>query len=249
MYRLKLFLSSTVLILSNLISLIGVVWYGWSLTLIVFLYWLENIVMGFYNILKMNKACGDNPSNLTINQKPAESYSRQKLIHAFIVSYGMFTLFHGLFTISLFGLPMKYWINVAMILFLMFVNHGISYLVHFINDNEYQEVSPGAQFNYPYRRLLVLHLTIILGAVAAGEFGTPIAALVTMVIIKITIDLITHNWEHLKIANKWQQAKSSITFPEKKSEAIGFLIILIVLFTYIVTMEALSYTKAPFGDD
>ena len=41
------------LIGANLIPLAGVFFFGWDVTLIVLLYWSENLIAGFYNILKM----------------------------------------------------------------------------------------------------------------------------------------------------------------------------------------------------
>ena len=45
--------SAKVLILMNLLPLFGVVFLGWSIFNIVLLYWVENLVLGLINILKM----------------------------------------------------------------------------------------------------------------------------------------------------------------------------------------------------
>ena len=44
------------LVLANLIPLFGVLYLGWSLMLIMILFWLENIVVGFYTIVKMKRS-------------------------------------------------------------------------------------------------------------------------------------------------------------------------------------------------
>ena len=41
------------LIAVNLIPLFGVLFFGWSLFSIMFLYWIENGIIGFFNILKI----------------------------------------------------------------------------------------------------------------------------------------------------------------------------------------------------
>jgi len=46
------------LILSNLIPLIGVLFFGWDVSTILILYWSENVIIGFYNIFKMAMARG-----------------------------------------------------------------------------------------------------------------------------------------------------------------------------------------------
>lgn len=248
MNRFKLILSSIILIASNLVPLIGVMYYGWSLTLIMFLYWSENIVIGIYNILKMNRAAGTTPSNLTINGKPAEAYSRRKLVQSFIWSYGLFTLIHGLFVMALFGLPLGQWVNVGLVILALILSHGLSYWINFIQGGEYGRVSPAAQFNYPYQRIGILHLTIILGAIAAAKFGTPIAFLIIMVMLKTAIDLIIHNLVHRRINQAKVLGKSAITIPEKRSEAVGFLVIILILFIYFAAIQLMGMAKAPFAE-
>lgn len=42
-----------VLITSNLIPLIGVLWFDWKLEYVMILYWLECLIIGFYSLIKM----------------------------------------------------------------------------------------------------------------------------------------------------------------------------------------------------
>ncbi|MBW2485930.1 MAG: hypothetical protein JRE72_00795, partial [Deltaproteobacteria bacterium] len=49
----KASLSITALTIANLIPLIGVVFLGWDAAAIVLLYWIENLIVGFFNILRM----------------------------------------------------------------------------------------------------------------------------------------------------------------------------------------------------
>ena len=46
-------LSLLALIGANLIPLVGIFLFDWDVTFIVILYWIENLIAGFYNILKM----------------------------------------------------------------------------------------------------------------------------------------------------------------------------------------------------
>jgi hypothetical protein len=47
-----------------------------------------------------------------------------------------------------------------------------------------------------YGRVIVLHITIVAGASVVGLFGTPLAALVLLVGLKIVADLFFHLREH-----------------------------------------------------
>ena len=79
--------SSLVLILVNLIPLAGVLYFGWDVFTVIVLYWMESAVVGFFNVLKMQK----------INK-----YKFTPLVPAFIVHYAVFMLAHLFLIISFF---------------------------------------------------------------------------------------------------------------------------------------------------
>ncbi len=78
----------------------------------------------------------------------------------------------------------------------LFISHGVSYLFNFIGGGEYKRVSPAGQMFKPYGRLVVLHVTIIIGAMAISITGAAIAALVVLVLLKIGLDIGLHLAEH-----------------------------------------------------
>jgi Family of unknown function (DUF6498) len=45
------------LVAVNMWPLYGVLFFGWSLFSIIFLYWIENGIIGFFNIFKIALAC------------------------------------------------------------------------------------------------------------------------------------------------------------------------------------------------
>jgi hypothetical protein len=51
--KVRQYCSGIVLVVMNLIPLVGVVFFGWSAFNIIFLYWSENVIIGFFNVLKM----------------------------------------------------------------------------------------------------------------------------------------------------------------------------------------------------
>ena len=52
-------LSAIVLVAVNLIPLVGVAFWGWSLMLILVLYWIESGIVGVINIFKIARAQGE----------------------------------------------------------------------------------------------------------------------------------------------------------------------------------------------
>jgi len=85
--------SSLVLIGVNLIPLYGVLKLGWPVFPILLLFWLENVVIGILNTLRMLLA---DPWD------PVLWASKFIMIPFFCIHYGMFTAIHGMFVIRLF---------------------------------------------------------------------------------------------------------------------------------------------------
>ena len=91
------------LLIANAMPVWGVLFVGWDAFYIVLLYWTENIVVGFYNVLKIVFA--------GVSQ-PAAHLGKLFLIPFFIVHYGGFTAVHGFFTKDK-ALPWVEWIGRA----------------------------------------------------------------------------------------------------------------------------------------
>lgn len=121
--------SSWTLIAVNLGLILAVVIWKWSIFDIVFLYWVENLIIGAINVLKM-LFCSPTLASLTKGASPEEieqaahqaGISKQHvnkfarwapiianwgaklfLIPFFIIHYGMFCYGHGVFVFSLFS--------------------------------------------------------------------------------------------------------------------------------------------------
>ncbi len=112
------------LILANAIPLVGVIILGWDAFAVVALYWLENVVIGVMNIVKMI-TCFPQAEPLTdaTDDKASDPLGLSKSIkvdaagipnwgmHAmklfvvpfFAIHYGMFTFVHGVFVFAIFG--------------------------------------------------------------------------------------------------------------------------------------------------
>jgi hypothetical protein len=72
------------------------------------------------------------------------------------------------------------------------VSHGISYRLDYIGRGEYLRTNIARQMFAPYGRLLILHVTIILGAFAIALTGAPEAAIAILVVVKTALDLALH---------------------------------------------------------
>ena len=196
------------LVVANLIPLIGVLFFGWSVWNILVIYWLENGIVGLINVLKMAVATGDEVTpgvTFMVNGRPATSATKMGLIPFFIVHYGIFWVVHGIFILTLpqfqaFGGESAGIrsdpIAILLVLIGLFISHAVSFRANYIGRGEYLRTSVSAQMNAPYGRLIVLHLTIIVGGLAIATTGAPSAAVLILVLLKTALDLGLHLAEH-----------------------------------------------------
>jgi Family of unknown function (DUF6498) len=193
------------LVVANLIPLVGVLFFGWSVWNILIVYWLENGIVGVFNVLKMSIASGSGvPQGMSMNNRPVAGNAKATLIPFFVIHYGIFWVVHGIFV---FTLPFLFTeepasasgVNPGAILFAgiaLAISHGVSFWWNFWHGGEYRRISAAQLMFAPYGRLLVLHMTIILGAVAIGTTGAQSAAVAILVLIKIALDIGLHITEH-----------------------------------------------------
>ena len=192
------------LLIANAIPLIGVLFLGWNVWTILTIYWLENGVVGIFNVLKMARV--EDPAG-----GPTSGAVKATMIPFFLMHYGMFWVVHGIFVLILpqfqaFGgngvepggaAPfLSDPIALFIVLGGLFISHGVSYRLNYIGRGEYKRTTVARQMAAPYGRLAVLHITIILGGMAIAFTGASVAAVVVLVMLKTALDLGLHLAEH-----------------------------------------------------
>ncbi len=192
--------TSIVLIVANLVPLVGILFFDWSLFTIMFCFWLESAVIGFYNIFKMVMVA----NILSIIMVPF-----------FVIHYGAFMSGHLIFIFALFspdemssyggrfsGLfpPADLMISHIMSVWPAFLgvclSHGISFFYNFIGKKEFRRSTPEKQMMAPYGRIILMHVTIIFGGWLILALGAPVLALVLLIVLKIVSDARAHHKEH-----------------------------------------------------
>jgi len=192
------------LIVMNLIPLVGVFWFGWDAAIIVFLYWLENIVIGLLNIPKII-ACRDKADGARASPNRGVFF----LPVFFAFHYGGFCLGHYVFLKSTYKSlpgfgefipallsPVLFWSLLGLTL-----SHIISMIVNFYGKREYDTRTPNKQMFMPYSRIMLLHIVILLSGFVALATGEGVAILILLVLFKIGFDLAAHVAEHSKAQN------------------------------------------------
>jgi len=266
--------SAIALVIANAIPLIGVLFFGWSLLTILVLFWIENGIVGLWNIPRILLAQGsvlqllpDMPEeaafNATGNARAAADlrarwqqararamtgesgaqlpvnpvasmllgtggFGRAMMAVWFVVHYGVFWAVHGIFVFALpnfmsfggesciggelpGGLQLEpglgfetcsspfgevNWSNVSIAAVALFLSHGASFFLNYIGKKEYLTTSAMRQMFSPYSRVVMLHLTILIGAFVIAILGAPIGALLVLVVLKTAFDLQLHLRQH-----------------------------------------------------
>jgi len=213
--------SEATLIGANIVPLIGVLLFGWSIFMILFMYWLENVVVGIYNVLKIAKLkLRINPESESVkilkkkNEKSVKnlgSCAKAVMIIFFIFHFGLFTFVHGVFVVAVFYPEGLHFADFASDGFWMFIvlmiSHGFSYVQNFLGKKEYEKMNMGQVFVAPYSRVIVMHLVVIFGAICALQFGAPLGSLVVLIVLKTSADFAAHKKEHLFFGSRKQKSK------------------------------------------
>ena len=197
------------LIVMNLIPLVGVLSFNWDAATIVFLYWLENVIIGCLNIPKILLCRGSSIKTASgeLSDHPKRPIGDRLFISVFFsVHYGIFCFGHYSFLQSAFpklpGFENMFSALTGPVLFWSLLglttSHVISMVVNFYGKGEYKNRSANEQMFMPYSRIVVLHIVIILGAGVAMLTGQGIVMLILLVLLKIGFDLVAHNIEHSK---------------------------------------------------
>jgi len=207
------------LIGANVVPVWGVLFAGWDAFLIVLLYWSENVVVGFYNVLKMA---------FVKMKHPAEHLGKLFAIPFFVVHFGGFTGIHGMFVLALFDkegkgiFPRHSWpcflafvqilLNVMRqaysvipepmkyAILALFASHGVSFVYNYLLKGEYARAEVGKLMGAPYARVVVMHIAIIAGAFLSLALGKNVALLIVLVVLKTIMDVKLHQREHRKMA-------------------------------------------------
>ncbi len=209
------------LLLANLIPVFGVLFFDWDARNVLLLYWLENLVIGAYTLLRM----------LATHKWKALGAALFFSFH-----YSFFCGGHGMFILALAGLgsdgiddPLKnlwpaddsfpFLIPIRMMLAILSwiahtspgmlglpllafaVSHGISAFTHHVILREDDGRNTEQIMWDPYRRIVLLHIALIFGGfvivLSGGGGAWPI--LLLLIGFKTALDIHQHRRSHAKL--------------------------------------------------
>jgi hypothetical protein len=187
--------STLALLGANLIPLAGVLLLRWNLGQVMVLFWAENAVVGFYNLIKL----------VLVARWSALVYGP-----FFTAHYGGFMAGHFVFIYYLFvrgvqrtgpegpaGTALaEVFVPLWPALAALLVSHGVSFVTNFLGRREYVDRDVRDLMSEPYKRVIILHVTIIIGGGLILILGSPLPALLLLVVLKTVVDAQAHRTEH-----------------------------------------------------
>ena len=192
--------TSTMLVLANLIPLGGVVFFDWDVVMVLALFWLENVFIGLFAITKV---------------AIAEKNLFRPLM--FLVHYGGFMMGHGMIILLFYGRSSEsagqsepiaqqvlhllhefnWWAAAALL-----VSHAWSFVANYIGNAESKRLTGLQAMALPYRRMMITHVALLVGAFALDELGQPVVGVALLVLLKIGLDVRFHISEHRRLATQ-----------------------------------------------
>jgi hypothetical protein len=192
------------LVVANLVPLLGVLFAGWDAFAIVLLFWAENLVIGFYNILKMifvKIPAAPKRGRNEFGPIPPPPGIRYFFIPFFTIHYGGFTAAHLVFILAIFHRPIGSALTLGMLwpVLGLFVSHGISFVANFLIRGERERTDLGTLMFQPYLRIGIIHAAVIVGGFYGDKLGSTLPVLVVLIGLKTVLDVVLHLWEHRRI--------------------------------------------------
>lgn len=178
----------------DLFPVVAVLTMGWGAAALVFLYWLENLIIGAGALARMIAT--------SMKEHPIGLLGMLFVGPFFVFHYGMFCFVHGVF-VSTFAnmntgtdagfpsplglinealgsganMPAFIWAIIVLQIFLFFRD--------FILRGEFRKTSVEKEMTAPYGRVIVLHIAIFAGAFAMIALGEPLWGVLGLIGLRV----------------------------------------------------------------
>jgi hypothetical protein len=193
--------SVLILIGANLLPLYGVLRWGWDLYSLLMLYWLETAIIGIFAIIQMAIAA---------------RWFALFVVPFFIIHFGGFMLGHLVFLTVLFApggakdvflLPQRLLTTFSehglwLALIALALSQGLSFVLNVVRPiwrrrrnpsaaapQSETESNPQDVMGATYGRVVILHVTLMFGAMVTELFRAKIAALLLLIVLKTIADM------------------------------------------------------------
>ncbi|WP_035617382.1 DUF6498-containing protein [Hyphomonas johnsonii] len=190
-------------LVTDLLPILAIILLQWGPTPLVALYWLENLVIGAYTILRLAGSATGNIAKLG---------AAIFLIPFFTLHYGMFCYGHGVFLKSFASnagggdgmMDIVRWAvgsgeGMPVFLAIIVFTNAVFFAVDYIGKREFVTANPAAEMFAPYGRIVTLHVAIILGAFFSIATDQPLLGVLILIVIRVVFGLVLSVLRRLKL--------------------------------------------------
>ncbi len=194
----------TLAIAAAVVVAYGVLVLNWSVFVVIALFWFENVVIGVLNVAKM--------LIVGVRMGAVGIIGAVALGSFFVVHYGMFTVGHGALLAQLFGraelggsLNGLFEPAARMLDYLLtdrdawFAVLGITLLqvavfFRWWGTSRSDPLPVPGLMLAPYGRVIILHVTLIVGGILAALLQAPVLGALMLVALKLVFDVVAAGW-------------------------------------------------------
>lgn len=181
-------------VLGNLVPVFGVWLFDWEVFNVVFLYWLEAVVMAVFMVLKTALFVllyyEDDPGGVPKEPLRARVGPCLILASVFACGYGIPLFIYRHFLFELFPRNDSAWSPVMVVaLAALFAEYCFFFLYDYVGKRKYLATDPPSLTLQISSRMTVLQSAIILGTVLLDAFSLPTGFLIVLICLKTGLDL------------------------------------------------------------
>lgn len=212
-------LSTLFLLGANFLPLLGVLFYGWDLGLVLGLFWIENLIIGLFNLFKMLL--------VGVRTKAVKAFF---LAAFFVLHYGTFCMGHGSLMWEILALgELNYQLmpfnfgdttgfsgifvdGIALVfnfidlyqpaiylaILALFISHVVRFIESFIVRGGILSETADTLMVRPYGQIIIMHLGLLGGGLLAETLGSPVWLLFALVVFKVAVDVAQLQRRHRK---------------------------------------------------
>ncbi len=192
------------LLASNLLIAFFVIIENQNVLNVLWIYWFQSVIIGLFNFFKILTLKKFTTDGMKMNNKPLTNSKTAKVGVAtfFLFHYGFFHFVYAIFLSAFISIGeiSKGGIDISFILLtslIFFINYLVEFIFNYRRELSTLQSLPKLMMS-PYKRIIPMHLTIILSGfvMVGGAFSSANPNVVILIIflgLKTFIDLITHS--------------------------------------------------------
>ncbi|MEQ1753686.1 MAG: DUF6498-containing protein [Micropepsaceae bacterium] len=192
------------ILLANAVPVAGVLFFGWQAFALLIFYWIENVILGVFNVLKVAVSGFTKAGNVKL--------LTLFLIPFFCIHYGIFCYVHGMFLIAVltiagaihdgsvitpesFDLLPRVWhalrsdADLSFSVVVLVVVQLFSFAVMWLGMEKWRDTNPMKQMLEPYGRIVILHLTIFIACIPVIAIGQAQIGVLVLALMKCGLEL------------------------------------------------------------